>query len=534
MNSAPSPVVSEALTIRRALLSVSDKTGLDRLARALAAQGVELVSTGGTAQTLKAAGLAVTEVSTLTGFPEMLDGRVKTLHPAVHAGLLARRGQDDAVLAAHGLKPFDLLVVNLYPFESVTRNPACGFDQGVENIDVGGPAMLRAAAKNHAHIAVVVDPGDYAQLLACLSGDDPGVDLAIRRQWAVKAFRHTANYDAAIAAWLANAISDIPAEGFQPTRPVGFGPAQALRYGENPHQQAALFVAEPARPGSVAGATQLAGKPLSYNNLLDADAAWDSLIGFPEPACVIVKHNNPCGVAIADDPLAAYVAAYATDPLSAFGGVIAFNRTLTGELLRAILEQQFVEVILAPEVTETALVEAERKPDVRILRLGAAPAPSVGLPSWRTVSGGLLVQSPDWGDEAVEEGVSPVVTRVSPTLAQWADLRFAWRVCRGVRSNAIVYASGGRTLGIGAGQSSRVDSTRIAQWKAADRGLVLNGAVMASDAFLPFRDGLDAAAQAGVAAVIQPGGSIRDAEVIAAADEHGIAMVFTGRRHFRH
>jgi phosphoribosylaminoimidazolecarboxamide formyltransferase / IMP cyclohydrolase len=519
--------------VQRALLSVSEKSGVVDLARALHGHGVELLSTGGTAGLLREAGLPVVDVASVTGFPELLDGRVKTLHPAVHAGLLARRGQDDAVLAEHGIKPIDLLVVNLYPFEATVAQPGCTWERAVEQIDIGGPAMLRAAAKNHADVAVVVDPADYPLLLEAVANG--GTAASLRRHLAVKVFGHTARYDGLVAGWLGTRLEEPTGELAVPAV-TGFGSAQPLRYGENPHQAAVLLPATPPQEGTVAGAEQLAGKPLSYNNLLDADAAWDCLQPFAEPACVIVKHANPCGVALAEDPIEAYRAAWATDPLSAFGGIIAFNRPLTAEMLRTILDQQFAEVILAPEVTRNALAEAARKPDVRILACGERRHGVAGELAWRSISGGLLLQQVDTGEEAVEADVSRVASRRAPTAAEWADLRFAWRVCRAVKSNAIVYAAGQRTLGIGAGQQSRVDAARLAGQKAAERGITLAGAgaVMASDAFLPFRDGLDAAAAAGIRAVIQPGGSVRDPEVIAAADEHDIAMVFTGLRHFRH
>jgi phosphoribosylaminoimidazolecarboxamide formyltransferase/IMP cyclohydrolase len=528
------PTALDLRHIRRALLSVSDKVGLIDLARALLLHGVEILSTGGTARVLREAGVAVTDVTRVTGFPELLDGRVKTLHPVVHAGLLARRGRDDAALAEHGIEPIDLLVVNLYPFEDTVARPGCSWEQAVEQIDIGGPAMLRAAAKNHADVTVAVDPADYPELVASLARG--GTTASQRRCLAVKAFAHTARYDGIVAGWLGAALASEEGAGVPITVPgvVGYGHALPLRYGENPHQAAVLLPAEPRLAGTVAGAPRLAGKALSYNNLLDADAAWDCLRAFAEPACVIVKHANPCGVALAADPLAAYRAAYAADPLSAFGGVIALNRTLTADILRAILDQQFAELILAPEVTQTALTEAARKPDLRILACGQPAPGATPEVTWRSISGGLLLQHADLGLEPVEPGSTRVVSRRSPDAMEWADLRFAWRVCRAVKSNAIVYAAGLCTLGIGAGQSSRVDAARLAAEKARDRGRDLAGAVMASDAFLPFRDGLDTAAAAGIRAVIQPGGSVRDPELIAAADEHGIAMVFTGQRHFRH
>ncbi|MGQ0384323.1 MAG: bifunctional phosphoribosylaminoimidazolecarboxamide formyltransferase/IMP cyclohydrolase [Gammaproteobacteria bacterium] len=516
-----------ALRARRALLSVSDKTGIVELARSLAAQGFELLSTGGTAKTLAAAGLPVTEVSAETGFPEIMDGRVKTLHPKVHAALLGRAGVDDAVMQQHGIRPIDLLVVNLYPFAATVARPDCRYEEGVENIDVGGPAMLRAAAKNHARVTVVVDPADYAALLEELRGDGPSE--AARRRLAAKAFAHTAQYDAVVSAWLRRRQADA---AWPDSLALGFAKRQDLRYGENPHQGAAFYRDPLAAGASVAAAVQLQGKELSYNNIADADTAIECVRQFSAPACVIVKHANPCGAAIAAGIAQAYRRAWEPDQTSAFGGIIAFNRPLDAATAAAILAHQFVEVIAAPGVEAAALPVLAEKPNVRVLRTGDLAAPSPAGLELRSVAGGLLVQARDLavtGDEALK-----VVTRRVPGAAELADLQFAWRVCKFVKSNAIVFARDGATVGIGAGQTSRVVSTRVAAQKAADAGLSVAGCCLASDAFFPFRDGLDAAAEAGARAVIQPGGSMRDAEVIAAANERGIAMVFTGMRHFRH
>jgi phosphoribosylaminoimidazolecarboxamide formyltransferase/IMP cyclohydrolase len=522
------------LAPRRALLSVSDKTGLTDLGAALAARGIELISTGGTARALRAAGLAVRDVSELTGFPEIMDGRVKTLHPRVHGGLLGRAGTDDAVMAEHGITPIDLAIVNLYPFEATVARPDVTLDEGIEEIDVGGPAMVRAAAKNHARVAVVVDPADYGALVAEL--DAGGTTAAFRRRLAAKAFAHTARYDGRIAMWLGARAGDPDAAepaSFPPTLHLDFALADRLRYGENPHQAGALYVETPTPPGTVAAARVLAGKALSYNNLADADAALECVKRFPDaPACVIVKHANPCGVALADDLATAYARAFETDPTSAFGGIIAFNRPLDATTARAILERQFVEVVVAPDVDPDALAVFAAKPNVRVLASGAWPASAPAAMHFARIAGGLLVQDAD--RDTLRAGDLRVVTRRRPTEAELADLVFAWRVAMHVKSNAIVYAKDARTIGIGAGQMSRVVSAKIAGLKAAEAGLPVEGAAMASDAFFPFRDGIDAAAAAGIACVIQPGGSVRDAEVIAAADEHGLAMVFTGIRHFRH
>jgi phosphoribosylaminoimidazolecarboxamide formyltransferase/IMP cyclohydrolase len=525
--------MTEILSIRRALLSVSDKTGVVDLARSLAAAGVELVSTGGTSAALKAAGLAVKDVAELTGFPEMMDGRVKTLHPKVHGGLLAVRGNadHDAAAKAHDIAPIDLLVVNLYPFEATVAKGA-GYDDCVENIDIGGPAMIRAAAKNHAGVTVVVDPADYPRLLAELNSTG-GTTLAFRRELAQKAYARTAAYDAAISNWL-GAVVDHPAgkgEGFPRTFSVQFRKAQGMRYGENPHQQAAFYVSRSAEPGSVATAYQVLGKELSYNNIADTDAALECVKAFADrPACVIVKHANPCGVAEAATSLAAYDRAFQTDPESAFGGIIAFNRALDVETAKAIVERQFVEVIIAPEATKDAEAAVAAKKNIRLLVSGRWPDTPTPRLDYKRVTGGLLVQD---ADLALYDKLE-VVTKRKPSDAEMADLLFAWKVAKFVKSNAIVYAKAGATVGIGAGQMSRVNSSRIAVIKAEMAKLDVRGSVVASDAFFPFADGLLTAAGAGATAVIQPGGSMRDQEVIAAADEKGLAMVFTGMRHFRH
>ena len=516
------------MPVRRALLSVSAKDGVVELARALAARGVALLSTGGTAKLLAGAGLAVTEVSAYTGFPEIMDGRVKTLHPRVHGGLLGRRGEDEAVMRAHGIEPIDLLVVNLYPFAETVARPGASYDDCVENIDIGGPAMLRAAAKNHAHVAVVVDPADYGELLAALEAG--GTDFALRQRLAARAYAHTARYDTMVASYLGVAAGDT--DGFPAALELRYLKKLDLRYGENPHQRGAFY--RDALPGGtgVASARQLQGKELSYNNIADADTALECVRQFATPACVIVKHANPCGVALAESPEAAYRQAYRTDPTSAFGGIIAFNRALDAATARAIVDQQFVEVIIAPAASDEALAVTGAKANVRVLVTGELHGASGPAHEVRSVVGGLLVQDRDVGTLAA--GDLKVVSRRAPTAAELEDLRFAWQVCKYVKSNAIIYARDRLTLGIGAGQMSRVVSSRIAAMKAADAGLPVRGAALASDAFFPFRDGLDVAAEYGIAAVIQPGGSMRDDEVIAAADEHGMAMVFTGMRHFRH
>jgi phosphoribosylaminoimidazolecarboxamide formyltransferase/IMP cyclohydrolase len=518
------------LRVHRALLSVSDKTGLVELARALAARNVEILSTGGTARLLADSGLAVREVSAYTGFPEIMDGRVKTLHPKIHGGLLGRRGIDDAVMALHGIQPIDLLVVNLYPFAETVSRPNCRYAEAIENIDIGGPAMLRAAAKNHESVAVAVDPADYPALLAELEAHGGCTTAATRSRLAAKVFAHTARYDTMVASYLATRES--VAERFAATLPLIFDKVQDLRYGENPHQQAALYRDPTAREPGVATARLLQGKDLSFNNIADADTAIECVRQFEQPACVIVKHANPCGVAVAASALAAYDQAHRTDPTSAFGGIIALNRELDAALAAAILERQFVEVLAAPAVAPEALRTLASKPNVRVLAVGDLNrAPSNEL-EYRSVTGGLLSQTRDVARVSASD--LTVVTRRKPTEQETADLLFAWRVCKFVKSNAIVMARDGATVGVGAGQMSRVYSIRLAAQKAADEKLTVAGSVMASDAYSPFRDNMDVAAGYGIRAVIQPGGSKRDAEVIAAADEHGMAMVLTGVRHFRH
>lgn len=521
--------MSDVRPIRRALLSVSEKTGLIELAKALHAEGVELLSTGGTARLLAEHGMPVTEVARYTGFPEIMGGRVKTLHPRIHGGLLGRRGQDDAVMAEQGIAPIDLLVVNLYPFEAAVARPDCTLDEAIENIDIGGPAMLRAAAKNHRDVTVATEPGQYVELLEALR-QHRGIPSSLRFRFAVIAFDHVARYDAAISNHL-SALSESGQPGRFPGQlNLSYTKAADLRYGENPHQTAAFYREARPAPGSLASFRQLQGKSLSYNNLGDADAAWDCVRQFEEPACVIVKHANPCGVAVARNPLMAYERAFQTDPTSAFGGIIAFNRPLDGDTAQAIVSRQFVEVIIAPEITPAALHATGAKGNVRVLEIPPAPI-TPGL-DFKRIGGGLLVQDVDTGSLAQVE--LRCVTEREPTEQENRDLRFAWQVAKFVKSNAIVYVRDEQTIGVGAGQMSRVYSARIAGIKAADEGLRVPGSVMASDAFFPFRDGIDAAAEAGITAVIQPGGSMRDAEVIAAANEHGIAMLFTGMRHFRH
>jgi phosphoribosylaminoimidazolecarboxamide formyltransferase/IMP cyclohydrolase len=518
--------------IRRALISVSDKSGVVDFARALAARGVHILSTGGTAKLLAQASIAVTEVSDFTGSPEIMDGRVKTLHPKIHGGILGRRGTDDAVMRQRGIEPIDLIAVNLYPFEATVAKPGCTLEDAIENIDIGGPTLLRAAAKNHADVTVVVDAADYARVLAELE-QQGGVSEATRRELATKVFEHTARYDGAIANWLGTLRTDGTREDFPRTLNLQFIKAQDMRYGENPHQKAAFYVEHAPPAGTVASARQLQGKALSYNNVADTDAALECVKSFVKPACVIVKHANPCGVAVSPEGVGkAYDLAYQTDPTSAFGGIIAFNRELDGATAKAIVDRQFVEVIIAPKVSEAARQAVAAKQNVRLLECGAWPQARPATLDFKRVAGGLLVQDSDIG--MITEADLKVVTRRAPTEAELHDLIFAWKVAKYVKSNAIVYAKHRQTIGIGAGQMSRVYSAKIAGIKAADEKLELKGSVMASDAFFPFRDGIDAAAAAGITAVIQPGGSLRDPEVIAAADEHGMAMVFTGMRHFRH
>jgi phosphoribosylaminoimidazolecarboxamide formyltransferase/IMP cyclohydrolase len=516
--------------VARALLSVSDKAGIVELARGLASRGVEILSTGGTAKLLEKEGVGVVEVSSHTGFPEMLDGRVKTLHPKIHGGLLARR-DDPAHLAAikqAGIAPIDLLVVNLYPFQATVADPDCRFDEAIENIDIGGPAMLRGAAKNHASVAVVVDPSDYARVLREI-GSSGGVSDALRFELARKVFAHTAAYDGAIANYLFSLDGGRHRREYPEVLTLQFGKLQELRYGENPHQSAAFYRdAQPAE-GSLARYRQLQGKELSYNNIADADAAWECVKSFTDPACVIVKHANPCGVATGETLLAAYDKAFGTDPVSAFGGILAFNRALDPAAAEAV-GKQFAEVIIAPRVEPEAQKVLAKKANLRVLEIPLSHEAQAH--DYKRVGGGLLVQATD--SHAIDRASLRVVSKQQPSEAQWTDLLFAWRVAKFVKSNAIVYCRDAMTLGVGAGQMSRVDSARIASLKAQAAGLSLSGSVVASDAFFPFRDGFDVVVDAGAGAVIQPGGSVRDDEVIAAADERGIAMVFTGIRHFRH
>jgi len=516
--------------IARALISVSDKTGVVELARALAARGVEILSTGGTARLLTENDVAVVEVGAYTGFPEMMDGRVKTLHPKVHGGILGRRGVDDAVMQEHGIGPIDLIVVNLYPFEQTVARPNCDLATAIENIDIGGPTMLRAAAKNHTAVTVIVDAADYPRVLAEMEANGGAVTDATRFDLAVKVFEHTARYDGAIASYLGARLG-AEAAAFPRTVNLQFRLEQGMRYGENPHQGAAFYVEHGAREASVATARQLQGKELSFNNIADTDAALECVKQFDgAPACVIVKHANPCGVAVGSNLLEAYDRAYQTDPESAFGGIIAFNAELDAATAQAIVERQFVEVIVAPRVSAGAVEAVAAKKNVRLLECGGWPTQPSPRLDLKRVNGGLLVQDADLA--LVKE--LKVVSRRQPTETELRDLLFGWRVAKFVKSNAIVYGKDQMTIGVGAGQMSRVNSARIATIKAEHAGLAVRGSVMASDAFFPFRDGIDQAAAVGIAAVIQPGGSMRDEEVIAAADEHGMAMVFTGMRHFRH
>ncbi|MDM5067833.1 bifunctional phosphoribosylaminoimidazolecarboxamide formyltransferase/IMP cyclohydrolase [Aeromonas salmonicida] len=530
--------MEQARPIRRALLSVSDKTGILKFAKALNERGVALLSTGGTAKLLGDAGLPVTEVSDYTGFPEMMDGRVKTLHPKVHGGILGRRDQDDAIMAQHNISPIDMVVVNLYPFAATVAKAGCSLADAVENIDIGGPTMVRSAAKNHKDVAIVVKAADYARVIAEMDANGNSLKLATRFDLAIAAFEHTAAYDGMIANYFGTMVPSYgdnkegDAESrFPRTFNSQFIKKQDMRYGENSHQAAAFYAEEHATPGSVASSQQLQGKALSYNNIADTDAALECVKEFSEPACVIVKHANPCGVAIGDDLLTAYDRAYQTDPTSAFGGIIAFNRELDGATAAAIVARQFVEVIIAPSVSPEARDVVAAKQNVRLLECGQWTAPAQGF-DLKRVNGGLLVQERDLG--MVTQGDLKVVSKRQPTEAELKDLLFCWKVAKFVKSNAIVYAKEGQTIGVGAGQMSRVYSAKIAGIKAEDEGLTVAGSVMASDAFFPFRDGIDAAAAAGISCVIQPGGSMRDQEVIDAADEHGMTMVFTNMRHFRH
>jgi len=521
------------IVIKRALISVSDKSGIVEFASMLTAQGVEILSTGGTASLLMDNGIDVIEVSSYTGFPEMMDGRVKTLHPKIHGGLLGRRGKDEGVMQEHGIQAIDLLVVNLYPFEKTVADPDTDLETAIENIDIGGPAMLRAASKNYKAVTVLSDSADYQRILDEIASNEGGVSEATRYDLAIKTFEHTARYDGAIA----NYFGCLPASGekeeFPRTYSLQVKKVQEMRYGENPHQRAAFYIEQGYSEASVASSKQYQGKQLSYNNMADTDAALECVKSFNNgPACVIVKHANPCGVAEADSIIAAYDHAYSTDPTSAFGGIIAFNQALDAHTANAIIDRQFVEVIIAPEIDEEAQEVLSAKKNVRVLACGKwSDHPIAGL-DFKRVSGGLLVQDRDLGMIAAKD--LKIVTQHKPDAREIEDLLFTWKVAKYVKSNAIVFGRDRMTIGVGAGQMSRIYSARIAAIKAADAGLDVKDSVLASDAFFPFRDGLDAAAEMGVTAVIQPGGSIRDDEVIAAADEHGIAMVFTGMRHFRH
>lgn len=518
-------------TIARALISVSDKTGVVEFARDLAQAGVEILSTGGTASLLRDNGISVLEVSDYTGFPEMMDGRVKTLHPKVHGGILGRRGIDDEAMERHGIGRIDLVAVNLYPFQRAVADPDCTLDNAIENIDIGGPTMIRAAAKNHRDVAVVVDPQDYGKIIQEIRGNSGMVSAETKFRLAVKTFEHTAQYDGAIANFLGAITADGTRQEFPATINLQFRQAQVMRYGENPHQKAAFYIEDDIQESSIATAHQLQGKELSYNNIGDTDAALECVKQFAEgPACVIVKHANPCGVALGDSLLAAYDRAYSTDPESAFGGIIAFNGELDGATAQAIVDRQFVEVIIAPKVSAEAIEAVKAKKNVRLLACGEWAAEDIHRMDYKRVNGGLLVQDADL--QLLDD--TRVVTERAPTEQEIRDLMFSWRVAKFVKSNAIVYARDGMTIGVGAGQMSRVNSARIAGIKAEHAGLEVPGSVMASDAFFPFRDGIDNAADAGISAVIQPGGSMRDEETIAAANEHGMAMVFTGMRHFRH
>jgi phosphoribosylaminoimidazolecarboxamide formyltransferase / IMP cyclohydrolase len=530
-----------AAAIPRALLSVSDKTELLTMARGLHALGFELISTGGTAKTLRESGLAVRDVADVTGFPEIMDGRVKTLHPRIHGGLLGRVSQDDAVMRAHDIAPIDVLVVNLYPFAATIAKPDCSIDEAIENIDIGGPAMLRAAAKNHERVLVLTDPKDYARALAALQTQ--GNTLALRRELAAKTYAHTARYDGMVAEYLGlcSEASDQSAPAaaakaagvsFPPSLHCSLSRAEVLRYGENPHQSAALYLEHELPQAVVANARFLQGKTLSFNNLADADAALECVKLFDEPACVIVKHANPCGVACASDLLQAYERAFETDPVSAFGGIIAFNRALDSETAKRLIAQQFVEVIIAPDFSEGALAAIASKPNVRVLATGSFSKQMAPWRDYKRIQGALLVQSGD--RDTLSAADCKVVSERQPTASEFSDLLFAWKVAMQVKSNAIVYALAQRTIGIGAGQMSRVISAKIAAMKAQEANLKVEGSVLASDAFFPFRDGIDAAASVGIRAIIQPGGSMRDKEVIEAANQHRMAMLFTSIRHFKH
>jgi phosphoribosylaminoimidazolecarboxamide formyltransferase/IMP cyclohydrolase len=518
------------LPIKRALISVSDKAGIVEFAQALQQQDVEILSTGGTYKLLRDNNIKAVEVSQYTGFPEMMDGRVKTLHPKIHGGILARRGQDDAVMAEHGINAIDMVVVNLYPFEQAIANPDCSLENAIENIDIGGPTMVRAAAKNNAFVNIVVNADEYKAILEEMNTNDGCTSQATRFDLAIKAYEYTAAYDGAIANYFGKKVPG-GNENFPRTYNMQFNKTQDMRYGENSHQNSAFYTQKNPAAGSISTAKQLQGKALSYNNIADTDAALECVKQFAEPACVIVKHANPCGVAVADSLLQAYDLAFATDTESAFGGIIAFNRELDAATAQAICDQQFVEVIIAPTISSEAVAVVSAKKNVRLLECGQWGSAEADL-DFKRVHGGLLIQDRDLG--LISETDLKIVTKRQPTEAEIRDLLFTWKVAKFVKSNAIVYGHSGRTIGVGAGQMSRINSARIAGIKAEHAGLAVQGSVMASDAFFPFRDGIDNAAQAGISCVIQPGGSIRDDEVIAAADEANMAMVFTAMRHFRH
>ena len=515
--------------VRRALISVSDKNGIIEFAKTLHAQGVEILSTGGTAKLLIDNMIPVMEVSKHTGFPEIMDGRVKTLHPKIHGGILGRRGIDDGVMKDNDIAPIDLVVVNLYPFEETVAKEDCSLDDAIENIDIGGPAMVRATAKNHAYVSIIVDPEDYQRVLEELHANEGIVSDATRFDLAVKAFEHTSNYDGMIANYLGKIKSDGSMDELPRTINLQFNKVQEMRYGENPHQKAAFYTEKNPTEASVVTAKQLQGKELSFNNIGDTDAALECVKQFDEPCCVIVKHANPCGVSVSDNIIDAYNKAYSTDPESAFGGIIAFNRELDEETAKSIVERQFVEVIIAPSISGEAIEAVAEKKNIRLLECGQWQGTSPRL-DYKRVNGGLLVQDAD----LLLLNEMKVVSELQPSEQEINDLLFSWKVAKFVKSNAIVYGKNNMTVGVGAGQMSRINSARIAGIKAEHAGLEVPGSVMASDAFFPFRDGIDAAHEAGIAAVIQPGGSMRDDEVIAAANEHGMAMIFTGMRHFKH
>ena len=515
--------------VRRALISVSDKNGIIEFAKALHAQGVEILSTGGTAKLLIENMIPCLEVSKHTGFPEIMDGRVKTLHPKIHGGILGRRGIDDGVMKDNDIAPIDLVVVNLYPFEATVANEDCSLEDAIENIDIGGPAMVRATAKNHAYVSIIVDPEDYQRVLEELHNNAGIVSDVTRFDLAVKAFEHTSNYDGMIANYLGRVKEDGTMDELPRTINLQFNKVQEMRYGENPHQHAAFYTEKNITEACIATAKQLQGKELSYNNIGDTDAALECVKQFEEPTCVIVKHANPCGVAVADNLLDAYNKAYSTDPESAFGGIIAFNRELDGDTAKTIVERQFVEVIIAPTISGEAIEAIAEKKNVRLLECGQWEGTSPRM-DYKRVNGGLLVQDAD----LLLLNEMKVVSETQPSEQEMNDLLFSWKVAKFVKSNAIVYGKNNMTIGVGAGQMSRINSARIAGIKAEHASLEVPGSVMASDAFFPFRDGIDAAHEAGIVAVIQPGGSMRDDEVIAAANEFGMAMVFTGMRHFRH